>query len=318
MYEVIIVGGGPAGAAAAIYCARKKIKTLIITDGFGGQSDVSDDIGNWIGEISISGLDLAKKYENHVRSLEGEDLEVKTPEKVEMITKTKDGDIPEFLVKTNKGEYSTYGVIVTSGGVRKKLNVPGEKEFDGRGVAYCATCDAPLFRDKVVAVVGGGNAGLEAVEDLVQYATKVYLMIRGTELKGDATTQEAVKNHEKVEILWETEVKEIHGEVMVNAITYNDKKAGEDKKLELQGLFIEIGSVANSNVLGDLVDLNNRGEVITDHMTFETSQKGIYAAGDVTDQIYKQNNISVGNAVSAALSINGYILGVRKKLEKSQ
>lgn len=311
MYELIIIGGGPAGAASAVYAARKKVKTLIITKDFGGQSVVSDDIGNWIGDINVSGTDLAKRFEDHVRAQE--DIDIHTDEFVESIEMTKDGDYPEYKVKTTKGEYDTYAIMVTSGGRRRKLNVPGESDFEGRGVVYCSTCDAPLFRDKEVAVVGTGNAGLEACIDLFPYAKKIYLLNRGDKITGDATSAEIVLNHEKVELLNHTEVKEIKGEVLMNKAILKSNEDDSERELDLQGLFIEIGSIPNSEIVEGLVDLNERKEIIVDLMKFETSARGIYAAGDVTHQVYKQNNISAGNAVSATLAVYEYITKLRKE-----
>src|SRR3989338_1609411 len=189
MYDVVVIGGGPAAVGAAVYVARKKLKTLLITGEFGGQSIVSADIHNWIGTKSISGMDLAKNLEEHVRNYP-EEVEIKSPELVTSVQKKNGG----FVVETNKGgTYETRAVIVTSGARRRKLGIPGEKEFDGKGVAYCSTCDAPLFNGKDVAVVGGGNAGLEAVVDLFPYANKIYLMEYADALKGDPITQEKVK-----------------------------------------------------------------------------------------------------------------------------
>src|SRR3989344_1487256 len=171
MYDLLIIGGGPAGVAGAIYAARKKIKTVLVTEGFGGQSLVSADVQNWIGTKSVSGFELAKMMEDHVRAQE--DLEVIDGDLVVGVEKIPKG----FKAKTQKGkQFEAKTILVTSGSRRRKLGVPGEKEFDGKGVAYCSTCDAPIFKDKTVAVVGGGNAGLEAVVDLLPYAKHVYIL----------------------------------------------------------------------------------------------------------------------------------------------
>src|SRR3989338_6858508 len=197
LYDVIIIGGGPAAVGAAVYVARKKLKTLLITGEFGGQSIVSADIHNWIGTKSISGFDLAKNLEQHARNYP-EEVEIKMPELVTSVQK-KDGG---FLVKTDKdGSYETRTVIVTSGARRRKLGIPGAKHFDGKGVAYCSTCDAPLFSGKDVAVVGGGDAGLEACIDLIPYAKRIYLLHRNNALAGDPSTQEHVRNESKIEVI---------------------------------------------------------------------------------------------------------------------
>ncbi len=304
MYDVIIIGGGPAAAGAAVYVARKKLKTLLITGEFGGQSIVSADIHNWIGTKSISGIDLAKNLEDHIRNYPDE-VEVKSPELATRVSK-KDGG---FLIETGKGgSYESKTLIVCSGARRRKLGIPGEKEYDGKGVAYCSTCDAPLFSGKDVAVVGGGNAGLEAAVDLFPYANKIYLLEYGDALRGDPVSQEQIKKSGKVEIILNAEVKEVKGEKFVSGLVYKDKKSGEEKTLSVGGIFVEIGSVPNSEFVKDLVELNKAGEIVIDHKTSATSCEGIWAAGDVTDEMYKQNNISVGDGVKAALSAYNYLL----------
>lgn len=304
MYDVIIIGGGPAAAGVAVYVARKKLKGLLIAGEFGGQSIVSADVQNWIGTTSLSGLDLAKNLEAHIRNYP-EEVEIKAPELVTKVSKKNGG----FLVETSKGgAYETRTVIVTSGARRRKLGIPGEKEFDGKGVAYCSTCDAPLFGGKDVAVVGGGNAGLEAVVDLLPYANKIYLMEYADALKGDPVTQEKIKSSEKVEIILNAETKEVKGEKFVTGLAYKDRVSGQQRTLSVGGIFVEIGSVPNSEFVKDLVDMNKYGEVLIDHKTAATSCEGIWAAGDVTDEMYKQNNISVGDGVKAALSAYNYLI----------
>ena len=307
MYDLIIIGGGPAGAAAAVYAGRKKLKTLLITESFGGQSLVSDNIENWIGTIKVSGFDLAKMLENHVRSQV--DVEVKMPEKAAAVKEISGG----FEVTTDKSAYQSKTIIIASGGKRRRLGVPGEEKFEGRGVAYCSTCDAPLFKDKAVAVVGGGNAGLEAVIDLLPYAKYVYLLNRGPELIGDPLTQEEIKKSPKVMVINNVQTREIVGDNFVTGLNYLDSADNQMKALEVGGVFVEIGSVPNSEFLNGLVEMNKAGEVIIDHKTAATSRPGIFAAGDVTDEIYKQNNISAGDAVCAALSAYHYLLNIEKQ-----
>ena len=308
MYDLIIIGGGPAGTAAAVYAARKKIKTLLCTESFGGQSVVSDNIENWIGEKTINGLDLAKKFEEHVRAQEG--IEIKMPDRAGTVRRLEGGG---FEVASEKGEaYLAKTVLVVSGGRRRKLGVPGEDAFSGKGVAYCATCDAPLFRNKTVAVVGSGNAALEAVIDLLPYATHVYLLVRGDQLKGDMTTQAEVKNSPKVTVLMNTTAQEITGDTFVRALTYADKATNEKKTLDVGGVFVEISSMPNTEMVKDVVKLNDFGEIVVDPVHGTTSQAGIWAAGDVTDGPYKQNNIAAGDAVKATLSIYAYLLKQEK------
>ncbi len=315
MYDLIIIGGGPAAVAAGVYAARKKLKTLLITESFGGQSMVSDNIENWIGEKMLTGFDLAKKLEEHVRAQEG--IEIRMPERVTKVSEIlcTNGKRPcDFLVETDKGgQYETKTVVVTSGSRRRRLGVPGEDKFEGRGVAFCSTCDAPVFAGKRVAVIGGGNAGLEAVVDLFPYATEIYLMHRGDALKGDEATQEEIGKNPKVKIILNAETQEILGDKFVTGFRYKDAKSGEVRELALDGVFVEIGAVPNSEIVKELVNLNKFGEITIDHKTASTSKPGIFAAGDVTDEMYKQNNISAGDGVRAALSAYAYILGVKKQ-----
>ena len=302
MKDIVIIGGGPAGAATAVYAARKQMKTVIVTETFGGQSIVSDDIQNWIGDISISGVDLAKKLENHVRNFK--EVEVVTGEKAVSIEKKEGG----FVVKTSSDKsFETRTVMMAIGAHRRKLGIPGEEEFNGKGVAYCATCDAPLFSGKDVVVVGGGNSGLESVVDLIPYANKIYLLVRSDKLKGDQITQDKVNNSDKVEIIYNAVSKEIKGNVFVESLVYEDAKTKENKELKVGGVFVEIGSIPSSGIVKDLVELNERGEIIVDHKTQRSSLVGIWAAGDVSDCLYKQNNTSAGDAVKAVLNINEYL-----------
>ena len=316
LYDIIIIGGGPAGAAAAIYSARKKLKTLLITDSFGGQSVVSADIQNWIGEPHISGFDLAQKLESHVRSFAGA-VEIKMPERAVEIKSVKCGEdrICDFEIKTDQGDiYESKTLILTQGARRKKLGVPGEEKFNGKGVAYCSTCDAPLFAGKKVAVVGGGNAGLEAVVDLFPYASEIYLFNRGDALKGDPVEQEKIKSNPKLkEIIFNAEILEILGDSFVSGIKYKNIKTDEKKVLPVEGVFVEIGSEPNSEIVKNLVDLDKWGQVIIDAKHATTSHPGIFAAGDITDDPYKQNNISVGDAVKAALAAYNYLLKREKQ-----
>ena len=315
MYDVIIIGGGPAATAAAVYAARKKLKTLLIAEEFGGQSIVSDDIQNWIGETHISGYDLAKKFEEHVRAFP--DVDIKMPEKaveVKPINCSEISGVCDFEVKTEQGgAYQGKTVILAAGARRRKLGVPGEEKLNGKGVAYCSTCDAPLFSEKVVAVVGGGNAGLEAVVDLFPYAAKIYLLEYGEVLKGDMVTQEEIRKNSKVEIFLNAQTKEILGDTFVNGITYLDRKTSEEKHLDVQGVFVEIGSVPNSEMVKGVVEIDRWGQVIIDSKHATTSRPGIFAAGDITDDPYKQNNISAGDAVKAALAAYNYLLKREKQ-----
>ncbi len=298
MYDLIVIGGGPGGVAAGIYAARKKMKSLLITDSFGGQSIVSADVQNWVGTKSVSGFDLAKMLEEHLRTQE--DIEIIGDDLVAAVRNIENG----LEVETKGGKkFQTKYLLIASGSRRRKLNIPGEAELDGKGVVYCSTCDAPVFKNRTVAVVGGGNAGLEAVLDLFPYAAKIYLLEYGEALRGDAVTQEKIKANPKVEIITMAQSQKVLGDQFVNGIEYLDRKTNETKKLDLNGVFVEIGALPNSEFVKDLVQLNKVNEIVADPKTQRTSHERIWAVGDATDVLYKQNNISAGDAVLAILNI---------------
>lgn len=302
MYDVIIIGGGPAGVSAGVYASRKKMKTLLLTDTIGGQSAVSASIENWIGDVSLKGFEFAQKLEKHIRSQD--DIEIQTMTKVESVESIDGG----FRVLTKKDEsFETKTLIIATGGKHRHLNVPGEEKFMGKGVVYCSTCDAPFFRNKKVAVVGAGNSGLEACQDLFPYAEKIYLLSNSERLGGDAVLQEEIKTHEKMEIFYNALTKEILGQTVVTGLVYEDIATKEEKTITLDGVFVEIGMVPNTDFLGDLVKRNNFREIILDHRTGETSAPGIFGAGDATDVLYKQNNISAGQGALAALSAYDFV-----------
>ncbi len=301
-YDLIITGGGPAGMAAGIYAARKKIKTLFITESFGGQSVVASDIQNFIGFKTISGLNLAKILEEQLRSQN--QIEIKDQIRASEIEKTNGG----FIVKTDKGEpYETKTVLLALGRRYRKLDVPNEAKFEGRGVFYCTTCDAPLMKGKMTAVVGGGNAGVESAIDLASYASKVYLLEYTESLKADPITQEKIKPLEKIEVITMAQVKEIFGDEFVKGLKYEDRKSGKIEELAVEGIFISVGYQSNSEIAKNFVEINKSGEIIIDHKTQKTSCEGIWAAGDIADGLYHQNNIAIGDGIKAALDIYNYL-----------
>lgn len=309
MYDLIIIGGGPAAIAAGVYAGRKKLKTLLIADSFGGQSLVSGSIENWIGTKAITGLDLARNLEEHLRAQES--VEVRAPVRVAAVREVVCAEAKhpcDFEVETSSGaRYQAQAVIVASGSRRQRLGVPGEEKFEGKGVAFCSTCDAPVFAGKRVAVVGGGNAGLEAVIDLMPYATHIFLIERNGALRGDTITQQKIRENPKVSVILNAEIQEIIGGQFVTGLRYRDAAGGAARELSVDGVFVEIGAVPNSEIVKGLVELNARGEIVVNHRTGETSKAGVFAAGDVTDGLYKQNNISAGDAVKAALSAYAYL-----------
>ena len=307
LYDTIIIGGGPAGAAAAVYAARKRLKTLIITEKFGGQSVVSSSIENWIGELTLSGLELSEKLKKHVQA-QG-DIEIEEQKVTQIV---EEPNCIYRVLSDKGGSDRSKTLIIASGATRRRLNVPGEDKFDGKGVAFCSTCDAPFFSDLDVAVAGSGNSALETVVDLLPYAKKVYLIIRSEKLKGDPVNQEKVAESAKVQVVRSAEIEEILGDQSVTGLRYEDKKTQGKKELTVGGVFIEIGLIANSEFARGLVDLNEAGEIIVDHATGQTSKTGIFAAGDVTNDPFKQNNIAAGDGVRAALSAHNYILNIKK------
>jgi len=303
LYDLIIIGGGPAGCAAGVYAARKKIKSILLTDFIGGQSTNSSDIQNWIGIVSMSGMELAEKLEKHLMAYADDVLEVKKGVRVtgiKQIEKAISGKPPIFEVFTNDGKsYLGNTIIFTLGSRRRKLQVKGAQEFDHKGISYCASCDAPLYRDMDVAVVGGGNAGFESAEQLLSYAKSVHIFEISSSFKADKVTQERVLKNKKVTPHLNAEIVEIKGDNMVKALVWRDKNTNKVEEINVQGVFVEIGSVPNTDMLKDLVKLNEWGEIVIDHRTGRTSLEGIWAAGDATDGLYKQNNIAMGDAVKA-------------------
>ena len=297
MYDCIIVGGGPGGVAAGVYAARKQMKTLFITENFLSQSVVSASIENWIGTVTIPGWEFGQALEKHLRAQEG--LEIRTGERATGLSEIPTGG---YSLTTDKGNYETKTLIIATGGRHRHLDVPGEEKFKGKGVVYCSTCDAPFFKAKKVAVIGSGNSALEAVEDLLPYASEIVLIARGEELKGDKVTEEKILASPKVRVIYNGVTAEILGDEKVEGLQYLDKATNEKQTLALDGVFVEIGMVPNTEFVKGVLDLNERGEIVLDTRRATTSKLGIFATGDATDAPYKQNNISAGLGVTAALA----------------
>jgi len=305
IYDTIIIGGGPAGVAAGIYAARKKLKTLFLTDEFGGQSSVSPSIENWIGIISISGQDLAKQLRNHLENYRGENLEVVEQTRVNKIEKNETG----FKVITENGQtYEGKTILVTTGSSRKKLTIPGAKEYEHKGITYCATCDAPLFGGMDVAVIGGGNAGFETASQLLSYAKSVTLLHKNSEFKADKITVNKVLQDPKMKAIPNAEINLVKGDKFVTGLVYKDLVSGETHELPVQGIFVEVGHEPATGFVRDLVQTNEYGAIVTDPKTQRTSTIGIWAAGDCTDRLYHQNNIAAGDGTVALEDIYSYLL----------
>lgn len=303
MYDLLIIGGGPAGAAAGVYAARKRVRSVLVTKDWGGQSTVSPDVQNWIGTPHISGVDIASALKKHVETYAEDVLEVADADVVSALKEVKGG----FEATTESGKtLQARTVLVCSGSHRRKLPVEGAQRLDNRGISYCASCDAPLYKGKDVAVVGGGNAGFEAAQQLLDYATSVTLFERTGEFKADSVTVEKVLKNKNMKALSGVELIEIIGEQFVEGVSYKGKD-GAQQKLAVGGVFVEIGSLPNSDFVKDLVELNKIGEIVVDHKTQRSSREGIWAAGDVSDVLYKQNNISMGDAVKALEDIYLYV-----------
>lgn len=299
MYDLIIVGGGPAGASAAVYAARKRLKTCMIVEEWGGQSNVSANVQNWIGTKSISGADLAKTLREHTEANVGDCLEVLSPARA--TTLEPKGSHVQVRLAQGKDEkvVESRALLIASGARRRKLEVPGAEEFDQKGLTYCATCDGPLFADKDVVVIGGGNAGFETALQLLAYCKSVTLLHRGDAFKADEVTVNAVTAHKNMRAILNAGPTEILGEQFVTGIKWKDTKTGKEDTLAVEGVFVEIGLIPNTDWLGDTIEKTKVGQVKVDPKLQRTSHPRIWAAGDVTDAPYHQNNIAAGDAVKA-------------------
>ncbi|MDP2593333.1 MAG: FAD-dependent oxidoreductase [bacterium] len=295
MYDLAILGGGPAGVAAGVYAARKRLRTAFISKEFGGQSVVSTDIQNWIGTVSISGNELAKSLERHLRAYAGDIVDIKSGEYVKNLS----GSEGNFRVLTDKETYKSRAILITTGSHRRKLEVPGADKFENKGVTYCASCDGPLFADMDTAVVGGGNSGFETAAQLLSYAKSVTLVHRRDEFRADPITIKKVLSHPKMKTVTSVEILEVKGDKFVEGLVYKENKTGATKEIPVQGIFVEIGSIPTSGFAENVVKLDEYKNIIVDSRTGQTETEGIWAAGDVTNMLYHQNNIAAGDAVRA-------------------
>lgn len=303
MYDLIIIGGGPAGVAAGVYAARKKLKTLFLTKDFENQSTVSTDIQNWIGTVSISGDELSKNLKEHLLAYANDVLELKENQKV--IGVKKEGET--FKITTEDGEYESKTVLIASGADRRKLKAIGAEKFENKGITYCASCDGPLFSDKDVVVIGGGNAGFETAAQLLAYTKSVTLLHRGDEFKADKITVEKVLSNPKMKAITNANTIEIKGDKFVTGIVYKDEEAGEKKELAIEGVFVEIGLIPATSYLGDFLEMTKYKQIIVDPKNQRASVDGIWAAGDCSDSLFHQNNIAAGDAVKALEDIYNYL-----------
>jgi thioredoxin-disulfide reductase len=299
IFDSIIVGTGPAGFSAAIYAARRNIKTLLIGKELGGQVIWASEIENYPGLKSINNFELISKMKDQVESLGVEIIS----QEVLKIGKKED-DI--FTIFIQGKQFFTKTVIIAMGLTPRRLAIPGEKELTGKGVSYCATCDGPLFKKKIVAVVGGGNSALSAAEILSNIAEKVYLIYRGDKFRAFENLVSKVYDRENIEIIMNSQVLQINGDNKVeNIIVKNDKKNIESEII-VNGIFIEIGRIASSEILSELIDLDEKNQVITDEKG-RTSTEGIFAAGDIINRQFKQIVIACGQGSIAALAAYEYL-----------
>ena len=301
LLDLIIIGGGPAGITAGIYAARKKLNTLLISKEFGGQmAKKAVAIENYPGFKKISGLKLIQKFEKQLRK-QKIDIERDAVVKVEKI------DDKFFVATASKIQFESRAVIVTSGADPRPLEVEGEKEFIGKGVSYCTTCDGPIFANKIVAVVGGGNSGFEAALFLSKIASKIYILECGPKAMADETNQKMVQIAKNIEVITSADIKKIQGDKFVNSIIYQQVSIGENKTLKVQGIFVEIGHQPATSFVKDLVDFNEKDEIKIDWQTCQTKTPGLFASGDVTEVKTKQIVVAAGEGAKAAIAAYRYL-----------
>ena len=300
LYDLAIIGGGPAGLSAAIYAARKNLSTIIIALDMGGQVGTTNEISNWPGLGEVTGPELV---ENLIAHADRYDIEKLVGERVNSISMK---GCCKIIKTDSEKEITARAVIIASGAFKRKLNIPGEEELAGRGVVYCSTCDGPLFRDQIVAVIGSGNSGLEAAIEMAGIAEKVFLVsMEGW--TGDRILQDKAGASDRIIPYKFHAPTEIHGADLVEGLTIKDLKTGESRRLEVGGVLIEVGLAPNSGFILDLVETNQRGEIRVDR-DGDTGVNGIFAAGDVTDIRFKQIIISAGAGAHAALAASGYLM----------
>ena len=304
LYDVLIVGGASAGLTAAMYASRQGLKTLVITKDIGGQALLTNAIENYPPFEHIGGFELMQKFEQQARNFGAEFAY----EEVLSITEHKEGG---FIIKTNNKdiEYVGYALILAFGKTPRDLNVKGEKELSGRGVSYCAVCDGPFFKNKKVAIVGPGDPALEAALYLKEIASQLYMIHKTDKPIGSEESIDLLQNKDnknRITFISSSIVKAINGNSKVESLTLYDSKTRSESKLDVDGIFVEMGYVAKTDIVKDLVNLNGNKEIIVDKYC-GTSTKGIFAAGDVTDVPYKQAIISAGQGAIAALSAYNFL-----------
>jgi len=296
MYELAIIGGGPAGVSAGVYASRKQLKTAFITKEWGGQSNVSEEIQNWIGTPKISGLELAKNLKEHLTTYADGFLTIHEGSNAKKVEKS--GDAFTITLENNEVIVAK-SILITSGSKRRQLPAKNADIFEHKGLTYCASCDGPIFAGQSVAVVGGGNAAFETAAQLLAYAKDVTIVQRSTSFKADPVTVNKVLAHPNMKSLMNVDVEEVLGNGFVSGLRYLDKNDNTTKDLEVTGIFVEIGMLPNTDYLSEVVERDEYGRVMIDPWTQKTNTPMIWAAGDCTNILYHQNNIASGDAVRA-------------------
>jgi thioredoxin reductase (NADPH) len=298
--ELVIVGGGPAGLTAAIYGRRAGLDVLVLEKGMaGGQITITAEIENWPGIPMISGEELARAFREHAEKFSPEFREAE-------VKKVSIGEGGKKVVATDKGDIEAEAVIIATGASFRKLGCPGEAEFTGRGVSYCAVCDGAFFEDQVIAVVGGGNTAVEEADYLTRFASKVYIIHRRDSFRADRAVVEKAMANPKIEPVWNSVVERIKGTDMVEGIVLKNVKTGETSELPVAGVFVFVGMNPNCDFVKGLVETKDGGWIVTNEM-LETSVEGIFAAGDVRDKFLRQVVTAAGDGATAAMAAYSYI-----------
>jgi thioredoxin reductase (NADPH) len=309
--DVIIVGGGPAGLTASIYTSRERLDTLLLEQAVcGGLAGTTDLVENYPGfPDGINGKELIAKFKEQALAFGANIVEFTEVEEIEPAGN-------RVIVRTSEQEYRSHAVIVASGSVPKKLNIPGEEEYTGRGVSYCATCDGPLFRDKDIAVVGTGNSGLQEGEFLLKHVKSITFVECLPRMTGARILQERLRKSERTKLLLNHMLTSVEGDALVRSVTVKNSQTGEEEEVEVSGVFIYAGWLPNSKFLEGVVELDELGYVVTNG-EMETSVPGIYAAGDVRRKKVRQIGVACGEGTVAALSARDYVAGITGALENS-
>ena len=299
-YDVAIIGAGPGGLSAAIYAARGGLKTVVFEKALiGGQIVLSADVENYPGfETTLSGFDIIDKFKKQAERFEAE---IREEEIISLEDK-----VSHKLIKTRNKTYEVKTVIVATGAHPRKMDVPGEEELTGRGVSYCATCDGALYRNKIVAVVGGGDSAVEEALFLTKFAAKVYIIHRRDELRAVKIIQERAFKNEKIEFIWDTVVEEVQGQQFVENLKLHNRKTGENSLLKTDGVFVYVGIIPNNELVKDIVKLDDQGFILTD-VNLMTNAPGIYAAGDIVQKILRQVVTAASDGAIAAFFAEKYI-----------